>query len=198
MTEPRLKLRLWNCYTNICQQFYLQTLSVFRFVVLCGFKTTTNWERNSWIGKILCKILSWKRAIGGSRGDVPGARPPKGPDSFVLTYKIFETYQPRESTPPTRSTPPYGKSWIRHWEPHIFWGNWALMTVEIGIWLRNILLRTFLLGIAKDFTAKSWADVGRWVVGLIHTCFRWLNAKASMRPAHVYSPMVVRILTIKY
>ena len=24
-------------------------------------------------------------------GGVPGARPPKGPDSFILTYKIFET-----------------------------------------------------------------------------------------------------------
>ena len=24
-------------------------------------------------------------------GGVPGARPPKGPDSFVSTYKIFET-----------------------------------------------------------------------------------------------------------
>ena len=24
-------------------------------------------------------------------GDMPGARPPKGPGSFVLTYKIFET-----------------------------------------------------------------------------------------------------------
>ena len=24
-------------------------------------------------------------------GGVPGARPPKGPNSFVLTHKIFET-----------------------------------------------------------------------------------------------------------
>ena len=27
--------------------------------------------------------------IGGSRGGVPGVRPRKGPDSFILTYKIF-------------------------------------------------------------------------------------------------------------
>ena len=44
-------------------------------------------------------------------GGVPGTRPPKGPDSFVLTYKIFET---GVHAPSTRSTPPYGKSWIRH------------------------------------------------------------------------------------
>ena len=29
--------------------------------------------------------------IGGSRGGAAGVRPPKGPDSFVLTYKFFET-----------------------------------------------------------------------------------------------------------
>ena len=28
--------------------------------------------------------------IGGSRGGVPGARPPMGPDSFILTCRIFE------------------------------------------------------------------------------------------------------------
>ena len=28
--------------------------------------------------------------IGGSSGGAPGARPPKGPNSFLLTYKIFE------------------------------------------------------------------------------------------------------------
>ena len=28
---------------------------------------------------------------GGSRGDAAAARPPTGPDSFVLTYKFFET-----------------------------------------------------------------------------------------------------------
>ena len=47
-------------------------------------------------------------------GSMPGTCPPKGLDSFVSTYKIFETYLPRESTPPTRSTSPYEKSWIRH------------------------------------------------------------------------------------
>ena len=29
--------------------------------------------------------------IGGSRGGAPGARPPTGPDSFILICKIFET-----------------------------------------------------------------------------------------------------------
>ena len=28
--------------------------------------------------------------IGGSRGAFPAHAPPKGPDSFVSTYKIFE------------------------------------------------------------------------------------------------------------
>ena len=36
-------------------------------------------------------IDTQNRHIGGFRGDVPGACPPKGPDSFFLTYKIFET-----------------------------------------------------------------------------------------------------------
>ena len=68
---------------------------------------------------------SWSLLSGGSRmappsscphfhislADLVGAcplhAPPKGPDSFVLTYKIFETSPPQESTsPPTRSTPP--------------------------------------------------------------------------------------------
>ena len=41
---------------------------------------------------LLCANKSCNtHAIGGSRGGVPGARPPKGPDSFVFTYKIFET-----------------------------------------------------------------------------------------------------------
>ena len=44
----------------------------------------------------------------------------KGPDSFISTYKIFETQPPRESTPPpTRSTPPYGKFWISHCMPNL-------------------------------------------------------------------------------
>ena len=29
--------------------------------------------------------------IGGFRGGAPGARPPKGPNSFILTYKFYET-----------------------------------------------------------------------------------------------------------
>ena len=41
-------------------------------------------------------------------GGTTGA-PPKGPDSFILTYKYFETYLPRELAPPlTRMAPPTG------------------------------------------------------------------------------------------
>ena len=40
-------------------------------------------------------------------GGVPPARaPPKGPDSFVLTYKFFETEPPRELAPPLRGWRP--------------------------------------------------------------------------------------------
>ena len=46
---------------------------------------------------------------GGSRGGAAGARPPKGPDSFVLTYKFFETEPPRELAPPYEvGAPPAG------------------------------------------------------------------------------------------
>ena len=38
--------------------------------------------------------------LGGRARHTPP--PPKGPDSFVSTYKIFETQAPLESTPPTR------------------------------------------------------------------------------------------------
>ena len=43
-------------------------------------------------------------------GGVPSAHPPKGPDSFVLTYKIFETLPPQESMPPyeVHAPPPTG------------------------------------------------------------------------------------------
>ena len=44
-------------------------------------------------------------------GGVPGAHPLRvqSPDSFVLTYKIFETKPPRESTSPLRGPhPPTG------------------------------------------------------------------------------------------
>ena len=38
-----------------------------------------------------------------------GMRPPMGPDSFVLTYKFFETRPPRELVPPLRGRrPPTG------------------------------------------------------------------------------------------
>ena len=36
------------------------------------------------------KVWNNKESIGGSRGGMPGARPPKGPDPFVSTHKIFE------------------------------------------------------------------------------------------------------------
>ena len=43
----------------------------------------------------------------GGGGRARRAPPPTGPDSFIQTYKISETYLPRESTAPfTRSTPP--------------------------------------------------------------------------------------------
>ena len=35
--------------------------------------------------------LNLQTALADLEGGVPGTRPPKGPDSFVLTYKIFET-----------------------------------------------------------------------------------------------------------
>ena len=43
---------------------------------------------NSRTHSMLLKVESYALA---DLGGVPGARPPKGPDSFVLTYKIFET-----------------------------------------------------------------------------------------------------------
>ena len=36
-------------------------------------------------------ILELALVIGGFRGGTPGTRPPKGPNSFVLTYKFYET-----------------------------------------------------------------------------------------------------------
>ena len=47
-------------------------------------------------------------------GGVPGKRPPKGPDSFVFTYKIFECNRLGSPRRPMRFTPHFGKSWIRH------------------------------------------------------------------------------------
>ena len=41
--------------------------------------------------KSIKQEIKHESCIGGSRGGVTGAHPPpsKGPDSFVLTYKIF-------------------------------------------------------------------------------------------------------------
>ena len=47
-----------------------------------------------------CPMLDFTLISLADLGGVPGARPPMGPDSFVSTYKIFETYPPREPTPP--------------------------------------------------------------------------------------------------
>ena len=58
--------------------------------------------------------LPYPLPIGRSRG-CRGHTPPKGLDSFTLTYKIFETQLPRESAPPYEvDASLYGKSWIRH------------------------------------------------------------------------------------
>ena len=47
--------------------------------------------------------------IGGSRGHC-WCMPPKGPDSFILTYKFFEMKLPRELVPPYEvgTSPPTG------------------------------------------------------------------------------------------
>ena len=42
---------------------------------------------------------------------------PRSPDSFVSTYKIFETQPPRESAPPLPGRRPLRESWIRHCLP---------------------------------------------------------------------------------
>ena len=42
-------------------------------------------------------VFLFVKCSGGSRGC---RRPPKGPDSFVLTYNFFETEPPRELAPP--------------------------------------------------------------------------------------------------
>ena len=48
-------------------------------------------------------FCDWAQTLADLHWQMPGARPPpQGPDSFVLTYKIFETLPPRESTPPLR------------------------------------------------------------------------------------------------
>ena len=57
-------------------------------------------------------ILSF---IGGSRGAHLARAPCKGPDSFALTYKFYETYPSRELASPYEvGAPNNGKSWIRH------------------------------------------------------------------------------------
>ena len=46
---------------------------------------------------------------GGSRGVPPVRTPPKGPDSFILTYKFFETEPPWDLVPPYEvGAPPMG------------------------------------------------------------------------------------------
>ena len=42
-------------------------------------------------------------------GGASGARPPKGPNSFISTYKFYKTYAHQVLAPP-------GKPWIRHCE----------------------------------------------------------------------------------
>ena len=53
-------------------------------------------------------------------GGMPSVCPPMGPDSFILTCKIFKMYLPWESMPLLWGPcPPYGKSWIHHCYPCI-------------------------------------------------------------------------------
>ena len=76
-------------------------------------------SKNSKTGKVtdgrkstVCKDLdelmklhvSQDEDIGGSRGGVPSARPPKGPDSFIFQNVTVSGVH----VPPTRSTPPTG------------------------------------------------------------------------------------------
>ena len=60
------------------------------------------------------KLLQLHTHIGRSRGHVQQC-PPNGPDSFVLTYKIFKMLLPQESLPLYEvNTHSYEKSWICH------------------------------------------------------------------------------------
>ena len=47
----------------------------------------------------------WYKNPLADLGGVPGTRPSKGPDSFVLTYTIFEMLPPWESTLPPTGNP---------------------------------------------------------------------------------------------
>ena len=50
---------------------------------------------------------NWKSVA--DPGGAASAHPPKGPDSFILTYKFFETELPRELVPPYEvGAPPTG------------------------------------------------------------------------------------------
>ena len=73
-----------------------------------------------------CFWLVWGYpTIGGPLA--PGAPPPTGPDSFVLTCKIFENVAASgfHSPPYEVHAPPYGKSWIRHCQ-HVNAVGWGL------------------------------------------------------------------------
>ena len=93
--ENNFSLRKWN----------IRRIRHLSIIVQKSLKFGTTWCHSFYspfiIGKLtICSycqailavtMVLW--CIGGSRGGVPGARPPpttKGPDSFVLTYKIFE------------------------------------------------------------------------------------------------------------
>ena len=63
---------------------------------------------------------------GGSRGGAAGARPPTGPDSFVLTYKFFEMQPSRELAPPYEvGAPPKGNPGSATASKNIF--SWYLL-----------------------------------------------------------------------
>ena len=68
------------------------------------------------VSKIIAPDRDLHRTLADPRG-TPGARPPKGPDSFVLTYNFFQNVTISGVGVPLRGwRPSCGKSWIRHCE----------------------------------------------------------------------------------
>ena len=123
------KLQTWDFiwgsrFISLANKGYLYCCTLYYFSLWRG-KELQSMVMMIWVRFFLRNIpygKFWTKSIGGSRGGVPGARPPKGPDSFVLTYKIFGNITTLGVHAPHEvHSPPYGKSWIRRWNQHIFW-----------------------------------------------------------------------------